>query len=67
MLKKCNIDRVISEPYGKFDKLYNLAENLENVECFVYDKTSFCGLRKEELFNLYKELGYNDVITMEVN
>lgn len=64
--KKSNIDRVIVEPFGRWDKLYKLADNLEYVDCFVYDETSFKGMDKGELFNLHRELARNNTIIMQV-
>lgn len=64
--KKSNIDRVIVEPFGRWDKLYKLADNLEYVDCFIYDETSFKGLDTRELMNLYKLISQNDTIIMQV-
>lgn len=66
MIRKGNIDRVIVESYGRWDKLYELANNLKYIDCFVYDETSFKGMDKGELFNLHRELARNNTIIMQV-
>lgn len=66
MTRKSNIDKVIVEQYGRWDKLYELANNLKYIDCFVYDETSFKGMDKGELFNLHRELARNNTIIMQV-
>lgn len=64
--KKSNIDKVIVEQYGRWDKLYDLANDLKYIDCFVYDETSFKCMDKGELFNLHRELARNNTIIMQV-
>ena len=66
MIREGNIDRVIVESYGRWDKLYELANNLKYIDCFVYDETSFKGMDKGELFNLHRELARSNTIIMQV-
>ena len=63
----CKIDKVIIEQIGSFNKLYKLADKINEINCFIYDDTSLSGLPHREINNLFKLLSKNNVIIIKMH